>query len=598
MKLSNLVKSCLFAALAIVGTNLGWERTAVAQQDQAASEDGVEVLTRGPVHEAFAETVTFDPQPGILVPKAPPDPIEELPPDQKPEGENVDWIPGYWAWDEERDDFLWISGTWRALPPGREWVPGYWAPVGNEFQWTSGYWADASLTESEYLPEPPATVEAGPNIAAPSPDHIWAPGVWVWNQNRYAWRPGYWIPAQQNWVWIPPHYIWSPRGYVFVNGYFDYTVVRRGLIFAPVYFRPNVFARRGFSYSPAMAISLAVFGNQLFLRPNYGHYYFGDYYGPRYVTAGFQPWFTFHTGHRGYDPFFAHQRWQNRQNAGWAKGLQADFQRRVDHEDARPPRTLVAQQALLKKGDAAANADLAVVAPLDQIAKTKDSSVKLQPVSKEEKQKLTKQGQDIRQFSVARQKVEVKGGDAAAGKPEKGAEPIKEKLPKSPILAKNPDQLGQDNTPPKVPEAQPIDAKVEPKPRPARGKGEPRRGDTEPNADDNKPPAKGEPKPRPKPDKPMPEKPKPEKPMNPPGKKPEPVNPDPRPEPPKTKPMPAPKVEPKPEPKPVPKPQPMPEPKVKPMPMPKPEQPKPEPAKPERKEKPRKNDKEKPSSSS
>ena len=116
---------------------------------------GVEVLTRGPVHEAFAETVTFDPEPGVVAPKAPPVSIEELPPEQRPEGTNVAWIPGYWAWDDERTDFLWVSGIWRALPPGRQWMPGYWAKSRAGSQWTSGYWADAKATEVEYLPEPP-----------------------------------------------------------------------------------------------------------------------------------------------------------------------------------------------------------------------------------------------------------------------------------------------------------------------------------------------------------------------------------------------------------------------------------------------------------
>ncbi len=103
-----------------------------------------------------------------MVPKAPPAAIEEVPPEQRPEGANVAWIPGYWGWDDERNDFLWVSGIWRALPPGRQWVPGYWGKSGQGFQWTSGYWADAKVSEVEYLPEPPATVEVGPNIAAPS----------------------------------------------------------------------------------------------------------------------------------------------------------------------------------------------------------------------------------------------------------------------------------------------------------------------------------------------------------------------------------------------------------------------------------------------
>ena len=166
-----------------------WTRLGARSRDShPGADEGVQVLTRGPVHEAFAETVTFDPEPGIVVPKRPPAAIEELPPEQRLEGANVTWIPGYWAWDDERSDFLWVSGIWRNLPPGRQWVPGYWGQSGQGFQWTSGYWADAKESEVEYLPEPPATVEVGPNRAAPSADQTWLPGSWVWQQNRYAWR--------------------------------------------------------------------------------------------------------------------------------------------------------------------------------------------------------------------------------------------------------------------------------------------------------------------------------------------------------------------------------------------------------------------------
>jgi hypothetical protein len=97
------------------------ERTEVAA--------GAEVLARGPVHEAFAEPVVFDPEPSTVVDRQPPDPIEEQPPDQRPAGDNVAWMPGYWSWDHERDDFIWVSGFWRVLPPGRQWMPGYWAEV-------------------------------------------------------------------------------------------------------------------------------------------------------------------------------------------------------------------------------------------------------------------------------------------------------------------------------------------------------------------------------------------------------------------------------------------------------------------------------------
>src|SRR3954467_5100809 len=118
---------CGFLALAALTAISGWTRLAIAQQVPVPDDSsGMQVLTQGPVHEAFAEPVVYDPQPGPVIPKQPPAPIEEMPPEQKPEGEDVQWVPGYWACDDSRNDFLWISGIWRAVPPGRQWVAGYW----------------------------------------------------------------------------------------------------------------------------------------------------------------------------------------------------------------------------------------------------------------------------------------------------------------------------------------------------------------------------------------------------------------------------------------------------------------------------------------
>ena len=252
MNVRHVCKWCVVSTLLALSSSYGLDKAVSAPLATpappvpAGAEQGVQVLTRGPVHEAFAETVTFDPEPGIVVPKAPPAAIEEVPPDQRPEGANVAWIPGYWGWDDERSDFLWVSGIWRDLPPGRQWVPGYWGKSAQGSQWTSGYWADAKATEAQYLPEPPATVEAGPNIAAPSPDATWLPGCWVWQNGRYAWRPGFWAAVQPDWDWVPAHYVYAPRGYVFVDGYWDYSIGRRGVLFAPVYFDAGVYAQPGF----------------------------------------------------------------------------------------------------------------------------------------------------------------------------------------------------------------------------------------------------------------------------------------------------------------------------------------------------------------
>src|SRR4051794_9243927 len=62
-------------------------------QEQAQTQPGVEILARGPVHEAYAQPYAADPAPTPVVPKAPPPPIHELPPDNKPDGQNVQWIP-------------------------------------------------------------------------------------------------------------------------------------------------------------------------------------------------------------------------------------------------------------------------------------------------------------------------------------------------------------------------------------------------------------------------------------------------------------------------------------------------------------------------
>ena len=125
------------------------------ERSDRAQSDQEEVMTRGPVHEAFATAVTFDPQPGLTISVKPPEPVDELPPEQQLEGDNVAWIPGYWAWDEERQDFLWISGIWRYLPPDRQWVPGYWETPPDRYRdyvpahwerrgrrhvWVEGYW--------------------------------------------------------------------------------------------------------------------------------------------------------------------------------------------------------------------------------------------------------------------------------------------------------------------------------------------------------------------------------------------------------------------------------------------------------------------------
>src|SRR5262249_12454420 len=155
---------------------------------------GVEVLTRGPVHEAFA-TPTTDPVPTPPVAKQPPQPLDEMLPEQKPDGEVV-WVAGYWAWDDDRKDFLWVSGVWRSVPPGKRWVAGYWRQLGGQYQWVPGFWTVATPQKAQqeiaYLPAPPALPEVAPPGKPPTADSFFVPGHWTWEGTRYVWRAGYW----------------------------------------------------------------------------------------------------------------------------------------------------------------------------------------------------------------------------------------------------------------------------------------------------------------------------------------------------------------------------------------------------------------------
>ncbi|MEQ1905379.1 MAG: hypothetical protein ABL888_14415 [Pirellulaceae bacterium] len=308
-------------------------------------QEEIDLLMRAPLHEAFAEVPQTTPTPNPVVARKPPKDIEELPPEYKPEGENVVWIPGYWAWDEERNDFIWISGVWRDTPPGQRWVPGYWNEEANGFRWVTGFWNAAETQELTYLPQPPAPLEIGPTMQAPSEDYYYAPGCWVYNDSRYMWRPGYYAPYVEDIVWIPPTYIWTPSGYVFRPGYYDRPFDQRGTVFAPVYFNQPIYQQPDYYYQPTCVINTG-FGllPHLFLRSNCNYYYFGDWYADRYIRNDFCAWssvgnFGFYRNH--YDPLYSYYsspfiRYQNVSLVGWARNQHVHC---LQNAGFRPPLT-------------------------------------------------------------------------------------------------------------------------------------------------------------------------------------------------------------------------------------------------------------------
>jgi hypothetical protein len=342
----------LAAALASAGSLIAQHNGEVEAQPQAsgASADaGFETLTRGPVHEAFAEPVALNVSASVTAPQEPPEAIEEIPPETKPEG-NAEWMPGYWSWDDERDDYIWVSGVWRVAPHGQRWVPGYWTQASDGWRRVSGFWTSIETNEVAYLAEPPESQENGPTSEPPSAEHFWVPGCWIYRDARYAWRPGYWSQSYDNWLWVPHHYVWTPRGVVFVNGYWDAPLDRRGMLFAPVHFHRPIYRTAGFRYVPEVVVNIGGLHLHLFARPRYHHYYFGDYYADRYTSAGFYPWFAYQSW-GGYDPFYQYS-WtrHGRHRRDWVESIHERHRWYRENERERPAHTFAEYRQQVRRG--------------------------------------------------------------------------------------------------------------------------------------------------------------------------------------------------------------------------------------------------------
>jgi hypothetical protein len=451
--------------------------------------DNTEVLTRGPIHEAFAQPVTLDREETFRISRTPPAPIDEIPPVEKPEGKHVMWISGYWSWDEDRNDFLWVSGCWRAAPPHCSWVPGYWRQVDGDYEWVAGFWTPANTKEFEYLPPPPETLESEPPDTPPAVDNIWVPGCWVWQpggfwrSGRYAWRPGFWLPARTNWVWIPAHYAYTPHGCVFVDGYWDRTLERRGIAFLPVYYPPTVYSHVGFRFTPHFAIDVAVLTQNLFCWPGHHHYYFGDYYAVEYGRHGIYPWFEVRQHHDWYDPIYMHQQWRHRDNPRWRDDLRKEYDHRRDDREARPARTYKDMETQIKRMPDKERRESQVARPLKEIVEERTRQEKFEKLNPQRHEEVVGRGKKLGEYKQQRANWEAPSKTTGtvvehkkAGPPDEStkkpptdsrvAKPVEVKTPEPGVVVKEPTQKPAKEpriTKPvkeKTPQSTPVDKKA------------------------------------------------------------------------------------------------------------------------------------------
>ncbi|HEX2474953.1 MAG TPA: hypothetical protein VHK01_09410, partial [Lacipirellulaceae bacterium] len=73
----------------------------------------------------------------------------------------------------------------------------------------------------------------------------------------------------------------------------------------------------------------------------YCHYYFGDYYAPRYREIGIEPWLMFSRNRGCYDPLFHYYSWDSRRHGrgDWHRTLRDRYDFFAQHEDYRPAHT-------------------------------------------------------------------------------------------------------------------------------------------------------------------------------------------------------------------------------------------------------------------
>ena len=208
--------------------DIAQQATAVADAD---ADKPVKPLNDGPLHEAFLSPAKDAPP--EYRDKAPPPPIVERPGVDRPSPQ-AEWISGYWNWDPSRNDFVWVTGTWRVPPPGRFWVNGYWRRDDRGWYRVPGFWSDRKTDRIDYRKDGPPSDHPDDNPGeAPGEDYFYVPGQYYPDGKGVTWKSGFWAKAQPGWSWVPAQWVRQPEGWTFQEGYWDRNLEDRGTLFAP-----------------------------------------------------------------------------------------------------------------------------------------------------------------------------------------------------------------------------------------------------------------------------------------------------------------------------------------------------------------------------
>jgi hypothetical protein len=220
------------------------------------------------------------------------------------------------------------------------------------------------------------------------------------------------------WVWNHAYCVWTPRGYVFVNGYWDYSLTRGGILFAPVVFNRSIATTRNFVFQPRVAVNVHNLSASLFARPPHPHYFFGDFFGDHFRRLGFQPWYMY--GPRTHDPLFNLARWENRHNPTWFADLHAQHLAREEGRFPRPARTLAEQNNLLRTGPRVANISndhLNLVTPLSDFRSDHFRLSSLSAAQRAEHRAAAEQLHDLQARRTRLESAQARGARGSLGLP-------------------------------------------------------------------------------------------------------------------------------------------------------------------------------------
>ncbi len=291
-------------------------------------------------------------------------------------------------------------------------MPGYWHDVDGGWQRVKGFWVDEDVEHVAYHDAPPASLETGPSSPQPADNNFWIPGNWNYASTGFVWQAGYWTPYQPNWVWVQARWVWTPAGYVFLPGHWDYRLANRGQIFAPVYFTSNIYTRPGWFYRPTVVIPTNNLFIYLWLRPRYGSYYFGNYFGPQYNAQGFVAWSNLGAYQRQryfYDPFYSYAAVHYRQQGVDFLGRVQGWHNYYDlHPEHRPPPTWREQQQWLSSRPAGLPSGSTQLGAnrLTEIARQTDAPFKLTKLDQHALEAQTQHVKQLHDLDATRRNLE------------------------------------------------------------------------------------------------------------------------------------------------------------------------------------------------